>query len=163
SVEFGTQDVGSVSSTALTISADAAVTLTPPFTITGANAAEFSVGLPSATAISQGIDASVAVGFQPTTVGPKSASLLISSLDGGSRTISLTGNVACATITILGTLPGGIVGATYSQGLSASGGTEPYTFTGGVGLPAGLMLLPGGSVSGLPTASESSNVTIRAT
>jgi beta-lactamase superfamily II metal-dependent hydrolase/DNA/RNA endonuclease YhcR with UshA esterase domain len=163
-IDFGTQPVGSVSGATLTVSADSPVTLTPPFSITGANAPEFFVGSPSTSTIGPGNDATVVVGFQPTSVGPKTASLLVSSLDGGSRTIPLSGSVACPTVTVLGSLPNGILGAPYSQLLSASGGADPYTFTvSGGGLPAGLMLSPGGSVSGVPTLAGSSNVTIRAT
>ncbi len=56
----------------------------------------------------------------------------------------------------------GAVGAPYTQALTASGGTAPYTFriTGGA-LPAGLSLDPTtGGVSGTPTAAGSATVTI---
>src|SRR6185503_1718381 len=125
----GTQSIGSTSGATVTISAATPVTLSPPFVISGANASQFFVGSPSTTSIDLGSDATVAVGFQPTTVGPKSASLLITSVNGGSRTVTLTANVACPAITILGSLPAGIVGAGYSQTLVATGGTDPYTFT----------------------------------
>ena len=163
-IDFGTKPVGSLSGATLTISAGSTVTLSPPFAISGTNAAEFFVGAPSATAIGPGSDATVAVGFQPTSVGPKSASLLVTSVDGGSRTVSLTGNVACPTIVISGSLPGAIVGLAYSQALAASGGTEPYTFIVASGaLPTGLMISPAGTVSGTPTAPGSFSATIRAT
>jgi hypothetical protein len=164
SIDFGTHSVGSLSGGTLTVSAATPVTLTPPFVISGANAAEFFVGSPSTTAIGPGNDATVAVGFQPTTVGPKSASLLVTSIDGGSRTVSLTGNVACPAITISGSLPNGIFGAAYSQTLIGSGGTSPYTFTTSSGaLPPGLSLGSSGTVSGSPTATGSYSATIRAT
>src|SRR5262249_24530663 len=129
SVDFGTEPVGSASNTSLTITADSSVTLTPPFSISGANAAEFFAGSPSTSTIGPGSNATLVVGFQPTSVGPKAASLLVSSLDGGSKTIPLSGNVACPTVTVLGSLPNGILGAPYSQSLSATGGADPYTFT----------------------------------
>ncbi len=148
----------------LTVSSASPVTLTPPFTISGTNAAEFFVGAPSTTAIGPGNDATVAVGFQPTTVGPKSASLLITSLDGGSQTIALSGQVECPAVTISGSLPGGFVATPYSQTLTASGGTDPYNFTVFSGaLPTGLLLSPSGTVSGSPLAAGPSSATIRAT
>jgi hypothetical protein len=52
-------------------------------------------------------------------------------------------------------LPGGQVGVAYSQTLSASGGTTPYTWSSGV-LPAGLSLATStGVVSGTPTSAAS--------
>ncbi|KQX97256.1 hypothetical protein ASD22_08165 [Rhodanobacter sp. Root480] len=61
-------------------------------------------------------------------------------------------------------LPGGTVGQTYAQNLTASGGTAPYTFavTTGV-LPAGLTLNPAGALSGTPTTAGSFNATVTTT
>ncbi|EIL87785.1 outer membrane autotransporter barrel domain-containing protein [Rhodanobacter fulvus Jip2] len=61
-------------------------------------------------------------------------------------------------------LPGGTIGQTYAQNLTASGGTAPYSFavTGGV-LPAGLTLNPAGALSGTPTTAGSFNATVTAT
>lgn len=63
-----------------------------------------------------------------------------------------------------GSLPGGTVAAAYSQVVSASGGTGPYTFavTAG-GIPGGLTLSPGGTLSGTPTAGGTFNFTVTAT
>ena len=59
---------------------------------------------------------------------------------------------------VIGTtsLPAGTVGVPYSQPLSATGGTPPYTWqlTGG-SLPPGLTLASSGNVSGTPTAASS--------
>lgn len=50
------------------------------------------------------------------------------------------------------TLPGGTVGATYAETITASGGTAPYTFSVTSGaLPPGTTLTSGGSLSGTPT------------
>ncbi len=72
---------------------------------------------------------------------------------------------ACPTITVAPpTVPNGTVGAAYTQTLTASGGTAPYTFSVLAGtLPAGLTLTAGGVLSGTPTTAGSSTVTIRAT
>ena len=59
----------------------------------------------------------------------------------------------------------------YSQQITASGGTAPYTFALVAGapsgvrypLPAGLTLTAGGLLSGTPTTAGSSALTIRAT
>ncbi|QXZ81773.1 putative Ig domain-containing protein (plasmid) [Rhizobium sp. L51/94] len=61
-------------------------------------------------------------------------------------------------------LPAATAGSAYSQTLSASGGTAPYTFAVSAGtLPAGLSLSPAGVLSGTPTASGSFNFTATAT
>ncbi|WP_238691541.1 putative Ig domain-containing protein [Xanthomonas campestris] len=61
-------------------------------------------------------------------------------------------------------LPSATAGSAYSQNLSASGGTAPYTFTVTAGaLPAGLTLSPAGVLSGTPTATGSFNFTASAT
>lgn len=53
-----------------------------------------------------------------------------------------------------GSLPGGVAGVAYSQSLSATGGTPPYTYAlaAGSSLPAGMSLSAGGVLSGAPTA-----------
>ncbi len=62
------------------------------------------------------------------------------------------------------TLPNGTVAAAYSQTVSASGGTGPYTFAVTAGtLPAGLTLSSGGVLAGTPTAGGTFNVTVTAT
>jgi hypothetical protein len=53
-------------------------------------------------------------------------------------------------------LPDGAVGKSYSQTLSATGGTAPYTFfLKAGGLPRGLKLSSGGKISGKPTTGGS--------
>jgi hypothetical protein len=61
-------------------------------------------------------------------------------------------------------LPAATVAAGYSQTLSASGGTAPYTFAVTAGsLPAGLTLSVGGVLSGTPIAAGPSSFTVTAT
>ena len=61
-------------------------------------------------------------------------------------------------------LPGGFQNVSYSQTITASGGTSPYTFATTAGaLPTGLSLSSGGVLSGTPTASGTFNFTITAT
>ena len=165
-INFGTVTIGALVSTTITITNTdpSVVTLSPPFTITGADAAHFSVGLPTSTSLASGASADVTVSFQPTSPGPKSALLTISSANGGSRAVTLSGGSACQVISIAGLLPGGAVGVPYSQLLTASGGVAPYAFSIASGtLPAGLMLAPGGLVSGTPTAAGPFAFTVQAT
>ena len=60
-------------------------------------------------------------------------------------------------------MPAGKIGANYSQNITASGGLDPYAFsvTSG-GLPAGLTLSGGGTLSGTPTAATVTNLTVTA-
>jgi len=71
---------------------------------------------------------------------------------------------AAGTITLSPTtLPAATGGIPYSQTLTATGGTAPYTFTvtGGT-LPTGLSLSTGGLLSGTPTAGGTFSFTIQA-
>jgi|GEM_PF-1252961 len=62
------------------------------------------------------------------------------------------------------TLPNGQVDVAYTQTITASGGTAPYTFALTAGaLPVSLTLLPGGTLSGTPTVAGIINFTITAT
>src|ERR1019366_7205107 len=59
-------------------------------------------------------------------------------------------------------LPAGTVGVAYSQALSASGGSPPYSWAVASGaLPAGLSLSAGGTLSGTPGTAGSSGFTVR--
>ncbi len=60
-------------------------------------------------------------------------------------------------------LPGGTVGSSYSQSLTASGGTAPYTFTQTGNLPDGLTLGSDGTISGTPIQTGSYNFTVTGT
>lgn len=81
-----------------------------------------------------------------------------------------TNNVAvcavCTPITLSPTtLPNGNLGVFYTQTITASGGTAPYTYTVISGVPpTGLNLAPStGILSGTPTATGSFTFTVRAT
>ncbi|MBE7184515.1 MAG: autotransporter domain-containing protein [Methylobacterium mesophilicum] len=61
------------------------------------------------------------------------------------------------------TLPAGTVAATYSQTLTASGGTGTYTYSIANGtLPAGLALAADGTLAGTPTAGGAFGFTVQA-
>ncbi len=101
----------------------------------------------------------------PTTIGTSNFTVTGTDAQGctGSKSYSITIN--CPTITVnLSTLPNGSVGSSYSQTLTGSGGTSPYSFAVTAGsLPAGLVLSSSGVLSGTPTTVGSSNFTITAT
>lgn len=60
---------------------------------------------------------------------------------------------AHAAITVDSNLPAGVLGQAYNATLQPSGGTQPYTHTVASGsLPTGLVLSPGGVLSGTPQA-----------
>ncbi|WP_416356551.1 putative Ig domain-containing protein [Aureimonas phyllosphaerae] len=92
---------------------------------------------------------------------------IVSATDGngntGSRGYSIS--VGAPSITLApGTLPGSTAGLPYSQSLSASGGSAPYTFAVTAGaLPAGLTLDSSGTLSGTATVPGTSNFNVTAT
>ena len=68
-------------------------------------------------------------------------------------TIVVGGGSSRLTITTT-SLPSGTVGQSYSQTLTATGGTPPYTWAGSLSqIPAGLSLASNGTISGTPTSS----------
>ena len=72
---------------------------------------------------------------------------------------------ACPVITLAPlTVPNGTLAVAYSQTITGSGGTAPYTFNVTAGtLPAGLTLTSAGVISGTPTTAGPSTFTIRGT
>ncbi len=61
-------------------------------------------------------------------------------------------------------MPSGALGVAYSQTITASGGTGPYTYAVIVGtLPTGLTLSAGGSLTGTPMVANTFNFTVEAT
>ena len=165
SIEFGSVTIGTPSTASLTIANGnpTEVTLTPPFTISGDNAAEFSVGTPGAITLAGGAETTAVVTFLPAGLGPRSASLVVTSANGGTRTVSLSGLAICPLITVTGSLPAGEFGFAYSQTFTASGGSGPYTFRVSAGTtPAGLGLDPSGVLSGTPGALGTFTFTVEA-
>jgi beta-lactamase superfamily II metal-dependent hydrolase/DNA/RNA endonuclease YhcR with UshA esterase domain len=165
SIDFGTVAPGSSAAATVTIgNSDAtSISLTPPFAIVGADAADFSVGAPGATLLAPDASTSVAVSFQPAAPGVKNATLQVTSA-GGTRTVALTGTGTCPGITLDATLPGGRVGSAYAGIVTASGDAGPFKFTLSTGsLPAGLTLAADGAVSGTPADVGSSTFTVQTT
>ena len=81
------------------------------------------------------------------------------------QTFTVTQSAPMAPLILMAALPGGIVGTGYRLTLLASGGMAPYAWAiSAGGLLAGLVLDPVvGTIAGIPTASGTTNCTIRVT
>ncbi len=105
----------------------------------------------------------------PTAAGTSTFTVTATDAAGctGLQAYTLVINAAtCPTITLLPAppLPQGTVGIAYSQILTASGGTAPYTFNITAGaLPTGLSFTSGGLISGTPTTAGTFTSTVTAT
>lgn len=101
-----------------------------------------------------------------TSVASATFTVRATAADGCSGTTTYTLTPVCPTLSIspTGTLPAAYLGAPYTQALTASGGTGPYTFALQSGdLPGGVLLSSAGVVSGTPAAKGSFPVTVRVT
>jgi hypothetical protein len=112
--------------------------------------------------------ASGAISGTPTTVGTFTFTITATDANGctGSRLYQITiASAGCPAITLSPTtLPPGTLLLPYSQQITASGGTAPYTFVIAAGaLPSGLLLSSTGVIGGSPQQTGLFNVTIQAT
>jgi len=92
------------------------------------------------------------------------ASITVQNPGGGvSNTANFTiGAISAPTITSPPTLPVGAVGTFYSQSLSATGGTPPYSWSLVSGaLPAGLSPSNSGQITGTPTSAGTLSFTMK--
>lgn len=87
--------------------------------------------------------------------------------NGGPYTASRSYTLSVATATVAfgqASLPAGVSGAAFSEMLSATGGTAPYSYSVTAGaLPAGLTLANNGTLAGTPTQSGNFTFSITAT
>ncbi|WP_394663379.1 putative Ig domain-containing protein [uncultured Sphingomonas sp.] len=87
--------------------------------------------------------------------------------NGGPYTASRSYTLSVATATVAfgqASLPAGVSGAAFSETLSATGGTAPYSYSLTAGaLPAGLTLASNGTLAGTPTQSGNFTFSITAT
>jgi hypothetical protein len=99
----------------------------------------------------------------PQAAGSFTVAVTILDHNGLTTTQNYTLTIASSKLTFLTTaLQNGAVGSSYSAGLAASGGSGIYTFTA-TGLPAGLTLVPAGTLSGTPTTAGSFTINVTAT
>ncbi len=116
--------------------------------------------LPPGLTLSNGV-----ISGTPTATGNYNVVLRATDATGASTSSTLTFTVGGGALgfTSLNLLPG-TVNSPYSQNVTATGGTGPYTYQVQSGsLPAGLTLSPAGLLSGTPTATGRFPVTIRVT
>jgi hypothetical protein len=101
----------------------------------------------------------------PTTSGPFSFTIQTTDSSSNTGSKSYTVTIGSNSLTLNpASLPNGFTGTVYSQTLTASGGTGPYTFaiTSGA-LPSGLSLSSAGAITGTPTAGGPFSFTVQAT
>jgi len=117
--------------------------------------------LPTGLSLSSGV-------LSGTPTVANTFSFTITATDAAAKTGSVAFSVtivAAPSITTSSPLPGGTVGAAYSQTIAVSGGVQPFTFavTSGA-VPAGTSLNAStGVISGTPTTATSYSPTIRVT
>ena len=126
-----------------------------------------SVAVASAASHGTATASGTTISYTPTTgyAGPDSFTYTATNASGTSApgTIAIT---VTAPILALSpsSLTAGTVAASYSQSLTASGGTAPYSYSVASGsLPAGITLSSSGALAGTPSAGGSFAVTLKAT
>ncbi|MDA8356683.1 MAG: putative Ig domain-containing protein [Actinomycetota bacterium] len=98
----------------------------------------------------------------PTTTGASTVVLTVTSPTGRKASATFTLSVTPALAVATTSLPAGAVGYPYSSTLSASGGLYPFSWTAS-GLPPGLSMSTDGSITGTPTTTGTSEVTVTVT
>ena len=100
------------------------------------------------------LSSSGVVSGTPTSAGgPTSITFQVTDLTSATAMKSLSITIATPLSISTSSLPNGTMGTAYSQTLTATGGTSPYSWTIASGtLPAGLTLSSSGVISGTPTA-----------
>ena len=123
-------------------------------------------GLPAGLSISPGPISGGLISGTTNSVGSFSVDVTIRDVarKTDTRRLTLRAN-ALLVISTASPLPAGVVGASYSQTLAASGGRPSYTWSvaAGSSLPAGLMLSAAGVLSGTPGTGGSFPFTVRVT
>lgn len=129
---------------------------TPPYTWS-----LYSGSLPSGLALSS----NGTISGTPTAIGTSSFTVQVTDSASAANTKGLTLTVSSSTLSITTTsLSNATVSTSYSASLTANGGTAPYSWSLDSGaLPSGLSLSSGGTISGTPTATGTSNFTVRVT
>jgi uncharacterized protein YhjY with autotransporter beta-barrel domain len=130
-------------------------------------AAASSVAVASQAVHGTAVASGSSISYTPTVgySGTDSFTYTASNSSGTSTPATVTVTVTTSTLRIdPSSLSSGTVGQAYSQTLTASQGTGPYTYaTVSDSLPAGLSLSSSGSLSGTPSASGSFSFTVQAT
>lgn len=171
-----TTDAGTATGGSFTFAAPTAgaVSATVAFDSSGTAIASNVTGNPTSVAVASAPSHGVAVAsgtsitYKPTVgyAGPDSFTYTASNSAGTSSPATVSITVGAPTLALSpSSLPSAVAESSYSQALSASGGTAPYTYVVASGtLPSGLSLNAAtGSLSGVPLNAGSFNFTVRAT
>jgi large repetitive protein len=110
------------------------------------------------------LSASGLISGVPSSSGTSSFTVQVRNQTGATASQNLTITVSSPVLTITTTsLTAGVVGGSYAQTLTATGGSGSYTWSVSAGsLPPGLTLSSGGVISGSPAADGNYAFTIRA-
>ena len=175
-----TASANGLNSAATVVMVGSSMGLTPsPLLITGANGAmTLTLSAPAVSNFNVSLNSSntsvaVVPVSLPITVGTNIVSFNVTAAGAGSTTItaSAPGYPAATASAIVSnsfsistsSLPNGVVGSNYNAVVTATGGAAPYSWSA-TGLPNGLSMASAtGIISGAPTISGSSMVTIRVT
>lgn len=119
-----------------------------------------ATGLPSGIAINP---TTGAITGTPTEAGTNDVDITVTDDNGYTATKTFTLPVAAQYAITTTSLPNGVVGTSYPETpLTATGGTEPYSWTS-TALPAGLSLSETGVISGTPTEAGTTDITVTLT
>jgi hypothetical protein len=159
----------------LTINATLSITTTSLPAVAVNAAYNFSVmangGTPpytfSATGLPAGLSMSAAGQITGSAQSLGTSSVAITATDSTSPTkLTATATLSLSVIGPLSmtttSLPGGTVNSAYNASVTASGGTQPYSFSA-TGLPAGLSMNAAGQISGTPQSGGTGSVVITVT
>ncbi len=117
------------------------------------------------TGLPDGLSASStgAISGTPATLGTSGVSVVVTDHDGNTAKASFSITIGPQTLAITTTgLSPVTLGASFSVGFGATGGTPPYTWTA-TGLPSGVSISSTGTVSGTPTAVGTTSITVTVT
>ncbi|MFM5672314.1 putative Ig domain-containing protein [Aeromonas hydrophila] len=136
--------------------------------ITGGAASSVAVASAASHGTATATASGTSITYTPTAgyAGSDSFTYTATNASGTSSPATVTITVSAPTLAITPTtLPDGTQGTAYSQTVTATGGSAPYTYAITAGsLPAGLSLnTSSGVISGIPSASGTFNLTLTAT
>lgn len=137
--------------------------VSPYVTISGANAADFSVTAIPSNSISASGSTSFQVTFDPSADGVRTATISITNDDSNENpyTFTIQGNGISAPVITSSLTASGNQGSSFTYTIAATNTPTSYNATG---LPAGLSInTTTGEISGTPTVSGSFTITITAT
>lgn len=101
----------------------------------------------------------------PVVTGTYQVTVNVSDANGCTGSVVVTLSVTCPSMTIASpaSMPDATAGVAYTQTITASGGTAPYSYSKSGGtLPPGLILSSGGALSGTPTTTGTYSFTVSA-